>query len=172
MKLIITESQFKKILKESDHQNDVSEMITEFINNNFGEYNTEYNNTFDEVTLDVSIEYHVEKSVVWKSKLENMAFYQGFRTEYEGTVYIIVDRLLVGLKDEDTWERMYGYDDIPEYIWDEFKETIWGQVKKYFDTDVDFDIYMYTGEYMNESVLNESILPEGLSDLLFDVIDE
>ena len=172
MKLIITESQFKKILKESDHQNDVSEMITEFINNNFGEYNTEYNNTFDEVTLDVSIEYHVEKSVVWESKLENMAFYQGFRTEYEGTVYIIVDRLLVGFKDEDTWERLYGYDDIPEYIWDEFKETIWGQVKKYFDTDVDFDIYMYTGEYMNESVLNESVLPDGLSDLLFDVIDD
>ena len=159
-------------LKESEKQNDVGEMITEFINHNFGEYNTEYNNTFDEVTLDVSIEYHVEKSVVWESKLENMAFYQGFRTEYEGTVYIIVDRLLVGLKDEDTWERMYGYDDIPEYIWDEFKETIWGQVKKYFDTDVDFDIYMYTGEYMNESVLNESVLPDGLSDLLFDVIDD
>jgi hypothetical protein len=159
-------------LKESEKQNDVGEMITEFINHNFGEYNTEYNNTFDEVTLDVSIEYHVEKSVVWKSKLENMAFYQGFRTEYEGTIYIIVDRLLVGLKDEDTWERMYGYDDIPEYIWDDLKETIWGQVKKYFDTDVDFDIYMYTGEYMNESVLNESVLPDGLSDLLFDVIDD
>ncbi len=93
MKLIITKSQYKKILKESDHQNDVSEMITEFINHNFGEYNTEYNNTFDEVTLDVSIEYHVEKSFVWKSKPENMAFYQGFRTEYEGTIYIIVERL-------------------------------------------------------------------------------
>ena len=67
---------------------------------------------------------------------------------------------------------MYGYDDMPEYIWDDLKETIWGQVKKYFDTDVDFDIYMYTGEYMNESVLNESVLPDGLSDLLFDVIDD
>ena len=31
---------------------------------------------------------------------------------------------------------------------------------------------MYTGEYMNESVLNESVLPDGLSDLLFDVIDD
>ncbi len=72
MKLIITKSQYKKILKESDHQNDVSEMITEFINHNFGEYNTEYNNTFDEVTLDVSIEYHVEKSFVWKSKPEKL----------------------------------------------------------------------------------------------------
>ena len=151
-------------LKESEKQNDVGEMITEFINHNFGEYNTEFDNTYDEVTLDVSIEYHVEKSAVWESNRGS--------SKYEGTVYIIVDRLLVGFKDEDTWERLYGYDDIPEYIWDEFKETIWGQVKKYFDTDVDFDIYMYTGEYMNESVLNESVLPDGLSDLLFDVIDD
>ena len=171
MKLIITESQYKKMLNESERKNDVGEMITEFINDNFGEYNTEYNNTFDEVTLDVSIEYHVEKSVVWKSKSENMAFYEGVGPEYEGTVYIIVDGLLVGLKDKDTWERMYGYDDIPEYIWDEFQETIWTQVKKYFDTDVDFDIE-FNEKNINESVLNESTLPEGLSDLLFDVIDD
>ena len=124
MKLIITESQYKKILKESERLNDVGEMITDFINENFGEYNTYYNNTFDEITLDVSIEYHVEKSVVWESDLGS--------SKYAGTVYIIVDRLLVGLKDVDTWERMYGYHDIPDYIWDGFMDEIWKQVKKYF----------------------------------------
>jgi hypothetical protein len=163
MKLIITESQYNKILKESNRLNDVGEMITDFINENFGEYNTYYNNTFDEITLDVSIEYHVEKSVVWESNWGS--------SKYEGTVYIIVDRLLVGLKDVDTWERMYGYDDIPDYIWDGFKEIIWEQVRKYFESDIDFDIE-FNEKNINESVLNESTLPEGLSDLLFDVIDD
>jgi len=162
MKLIITESQFKKILKE-ERDTEIGELITDFINNNFGEYNTEYYNTFDEIPLDVSIEYHVKKSSIWDINWGS--------TKYEGTIYIIVDRLLVGFKDQDTWERMYGYDDIPDYIWDEFKMKIWEQVKKYFDTDVDFDIYM-SGEYMNESVLYESTLPDGLSDLLFDVIED
>ena len=78
---------------------------------------------------------------------------------------------MVGLKDVDTWERMYGYDDVPDYIWDGFKEIIWEQVRKYFEADIDFDIE-FNEKNINESVLNESTLPEGLSDLLFDVIDD
>ena len=169
MKLIITESQFKKILKE-ERDTEVGELITDFINSNFGKFESSYYNPSEDDVINLSIEYHIEKCSIWKTKPENVPPYQLFSTEYEGTVYIIVDRLLVDLN--NTWERMYGYDDIPEFIWDEFKEKIWTQVKKYFDTDVDFDIYMYTGEYMNESVLNESVLPDGLSDLLFDVIDD
>jgi len=92
-------------------------------------------------------------------------------SKYEGTVYIIVDRLLVGLKDVDTWERMYGYDDIPDYTWDGFKEIIWEQVRKYFEADIDFDIE-FNKKNINESVLNESILPEGMLDLLFDVVED
>jgi hypothetical protein len=44
-------------------------------------------------------------------------------------------------------------------------------VRKYFEADIDFDIE-FNEKNINESVLNESTLPEGLSDLLFDVIDD
>lgn len=163
MKLIITESQFKKILKESENQIDISEIITDFINEYFGEHYSQYYNTYDNVVLDVLIEYHVENVSIWESTYGD--------TKYHGTIDFIVDRLLVGYKHEDTWERMYGFDDISETVWEDIEEDLKSQVEKYFDANVDFNIE-FNNKDINESVLNESVLPDGISDLLFDVIDD
>jgi hypothetical protein len=163
MNLVVTESQFKKILEEVSND-EISKLITDFINENFGEFESEYLNTFDEIILDVLVEYHVKKSSIWDANWGG--------EKYEGTVYIIIDRLLVGSKDQDTWERMYGYDDIPEFIWDELEDKLWNELKKYFDVNVDFDFEMNEGDNIDESILNESILPDGLFDLLFDVIED
>lgn len=161
---MINKTHLKTLIKETKRQDDVGQLITEFINDNLGEYNTRYNNGSYDLSQDLYIEYHVEKSSIWESDSSNF--------KYEGTVYIIVDRLLIGSKDKNTWERMYEIDDIPDFIMDDFQETIYIQVKKYFEADIDFDIYMYTGPYLSESVLKESKLPDGLSDLLFDIIDD
>ena len=165
-RIIVTESQYKKILKETERLDEVGELIAEFINNNLSTFEGQYYSPFDEIMYDVYIEYHTNKVSVWNEKDIDWA-----KSNYYGTVYITIDRLLVGIKEEDTWERMYGIDDIPGWLWDEFTERISEQVNKYFDANVDCDI-TFKSEKINESILIESTLPDGMLDLLFDVVED
>lgn len=61
---------------------------------------------------------------------------------FEGTVHVKIDRLLVGDKQRDAWERMYGEDDITETAWDDFTEHISDTIAKWLPgINVDVEIH-------------------------------
>ena len=92
--------------------------------------------------VDVFIEYSVDdkNTHFWKKDVQYDD--EGEPIQYEGTIYILVNRLMAGNEDEDTWEDV-GYYDLPSYIWeDDFNDSIIKKIKpliKSFNVDVDFD---------------------------------
>lgn len=61
--------------------------------------------------------------------------------KYEGRIEVIVNELWVGNRDFDTWERMYGWDDIPESAWEDIRDNITINVEKFLPhlwLEVDF----------------------------------
>ena len=67
-RIIVTESQYKKILKETERLDEVGKLIAEFINDNFPTFESQYYSSFDEIIYDVYIEYHTNKVSVWNEK--------------------------------------------------------------------------------------------------------
>lgn len=145
---------------------EIGKLIAEFINDNLPTFETPLYSSFGGIAYDVYIEYHTNKVSVWNEKDIDLA-----KSNYHGTVHIIIDRLLAGNKKENTWERMYDINDISEYIWDKFTKRISEQVNKYFDVNVDCKI-TFKREKTNESILIESTIPEELSEVLFDVMED
>ena len=47
----------------------------------------------------------------------------------EGTIYLNIDGLL--MYDGDGWVQLYGFHDIPEYVWDEFYDDVLGYISKF-----------------------------------------
>ena len=61
---------------------------------------------------------------------------------YEGTIHLLVNRLMIGDEDDDTWESV-NYHDVPDWVWSEdFEDSIRKKIQpllKSFNLDVDFD---------------------------------
>jgi len=91
--------------------------------------------------VDVYIEYSFDEddTTFWKV-INDMDDDEPIR--YEGTVYIKINRLMIGDADEDTWESV-GYYDIPDWIWSEdFEDSIRKKIQPLlnsFNIGVDFD---------------------------------
>lgn len=121
----------KKILKEYVDK-EAGSIIKDFINDEFGLYEDMFSIPYDDSGyIDVIIQYEVEKVHVWKSFSEY---------NYEGTVYVKVEKILIGDKNENFWESVSGQDDLPEWIWDDFSEFFNKVCIKYFGASVDADI--------------------------------
>lgn len=83
---------------------------------------------------DFIVKYKIESIRVWKVEDDKLCKYEGF-------ISVKVNELLVGISEQDEWERMYGWDDIPETSWDYVKEDILSIVEKLIPQiclDVDF----------------------------------
>jgi len=95
----------------------------------------------DNERVDVYIEYSFDEddTTFWKV-INDMDDDEAIR--YEGTIYIKINRLMIGDEDEDTWESV-NYDDVPEWIWSEdFEDSIRKRIQPLlnsFNIGVDFD---------------------------------
>lgn len=145
---IIVKQLIRKILKEETDKLEQDNLIIDIIKKLLGnEYENFYGDPFDEEHYDVIIKFNIEKVSLWKVEekpFSSTSWSSKFQKkyDYEGTVYIEITTLLVGNKNEDKWEKMYGYDDIPETVWEEFQDYIYGEVNKWLPSvNVDAEIY-------------------------------
>ena len=96
----------------------------------------------DDVRIEVFAEYSFDndKTHFWKKDVQYDD--EGEPIQYEGTIYLLINRLMMGDEEDDTWEDV-GYYDVPSFIWDEdFNDSIIKKIKpliKSFNVDVDFD---------------------------------
>jgi hypothetical protein len=112
------------------------------------EYEGIFYQPWDEDYQDYIIRFHITKVTMWSTQghKENDYFIRSIYhpkpdSKFEGTVYVKIDTLLVGYKQRDQWEKMYGEDDITETAWDEFKDHISDTVATWISgVDLDVDI--------------------------------
>jgi len=95
-----------------------------------GQYSMPYSSS-DEDMVDFIINYHVSRIKLWKSDDRNCNF--------EGTIYVIIDRVMVGFEGTTDWERAHIHD-LPSWTEDNFKDEIIDELKIYpVCVDVDYD---------------------------------
>jgi hypothetical protein len=127
-----------KILREeiSDRFNKDT-YIVKAIKNLFDE-NNEFESFFtlpfdNEETFSVVINYSIKNVNLWENK---------GKSYYEGVIYLNINSLIVG--NGGVYEKAYGYDDIPEWIWDELNDYILDRINsfipKFFDIDTGYTI--------------------------------
>jgi len=138
---IFVKQLIKEILKEETdrlEQNNpiVQAMISVIPNEYDGLFLVPYD---DEQYYDYHIEFHVKKISLWDAKEEREKF--NSNVIFIGTVYIKIDKLLIGIGQYDEWERMYEKDDLTETAWDDFTDYVSDTISKWFPNyDVDVDI--------------------------------
>ena len=115
----------KKVLREETGESSylpkghpIVKIITKIINSN-SDYETEVSNFYRGTGEEIKIKYSINKSKVrflpWGT--------------LEGTIYLNIDGLL--MYDGDGWVQLYGFHDIPEYVWDEFYDDVLGYISKF-----------------------------------------
>ena len=119
-------------------------LIKKYIPDN-STFETWYTQPYDDrERVDVFIEYSFDSDDTHFWKKDEQYDDEGEPIMYEGTIYVLINRLIfrVGNDDEDTWEDA-KYDDLPDYIWeDDFNMSLFNKIKpliKSFNVDVDFD---------------------------------
>jgi len=141
----------RKILREKvDNENlpqthSMIKAIKKIVGN---EYEGSFFQPWDEGYQDYIIKFHIPKVTIWSTNgyEENDPFLRSIyhpkkNSEFEGTVHVKIDTLLVGYQQTDEWEKMYGEDDITETAWDDFKENISDTISKWIPgVNVDVDI--------------------------------
>lgn len=88
--------------------------------------------TWDD-SIDYIVKYEIGKITLKESRSE--------LAKYEGKIEVIVNELWIGNRDLDTWEGVYGWDDIPESAWDDIRDDITMNLEKFLPhiwLDVDF----------------------------------
>jgi len=95
----------------------------------------------DNDRFDVYVEYSFdEKDTTFWKVINDMD--DDEPTRYEGTIYLKINRLMVGDEDEDTWESA-SYHDVPDWVWSEdFEDSVIKKIQPLlnsFNIDVDFD---------------------------------
>ena len=136
-----------KTIKES-HTDKTDERATQIFNSLIKKYipdDSTFESWFtipysDNDRVDVYIEYSFdeEDTHFWKTDVQEDDEPQ----RYEGTIYLLINRLMIGNVEDDTWENV-GYYDLPDYIWED--DFDWSIIKKIlplltsFNLDVDFD---------------------------------
>jgi hypothetical protein len=136
-----------KTIKES-HTDKTDERATQIFNSLLKKYipdnstfETWYSQPYDDnERVDVFIEYSFDSDDTrfWKTDVQEDDESQ----RYEGTIYLLINRLMGGNVEDDTWEDV-GYYDLPDYIWeDDFNMSVFKKIQpilKSFNLDVDYD---------------------------------
>lgn len=122
----------KNILKEYVDKS-TGELIKDFLNNENNLFSESFVMPYDEEYVDVLIKYEIDKVNVWKASIYEPEL------EYEGTVYISIEKILIGNRETNSWE-IGERDDIPEWVWDSLQDNISDVVRKWFSAGVDVDI--------------------------------
>ncbi len=96
-----------------------------------GKYLMPYTDKDDYV--DFIINYHVTKVSLWKSN--------GKHCQYEGVVYVKIDKIMVGFEGTNDWEEVRRIQYLPFWVEEEFKDSIQDELN-IFDNicmDIDYD---------------------------------
>lgn len=139
----------KKILREEldnlSQDNPIISAIKQVVGN---EYEGVIYQQWEEVYQDYIIKFHITKVSIWSTEgyENNSSFLRSIyhpkpNSTYEGTVHVKIDKLLVGSKQNDEWEKMYGEDDITETAWDDFTDYIHDTISTWLpsvEVDVEF----------------------------------
>jgi hypothetical protein len=94
-----------------------------------GEYTMPYTDNDDMV--DFIIEYQVSKISLWKGKSDEYC-------RFEGTIYVKINRVLVGFKETDEWEKV-TIEDLPSWVEDDLKESIYEDINIFQGVCLDID---------------------------------
>lgn len=86
-----------------------------------GVYNDSFIEPYDENMVDFQIDYHIDKVSLWADE----------DGDYNGTIYLMLDKIILGDSDGDDWTRVYGRDDSPSFCWDAMEEEIIERIKKW-----------------------------------------
>lgn len=139
MKFIIPENRINSIVKniikeDRDYLLPQNHPMIKVIRGSFGKepfiFNTSYDAPFaeDDSYVDVEITYSIPKINLWKE--DDM---------YKGTIHILVEKLILSLG-ENT-EQVYGYHDIPTWIWDDIQDYLSDKINDWnLPVECDFDI--------------------------------
>jgi hypothetical protein len=143
-----SESKFSKESIQESYKDNINDNATQIFNTLLKRYIPD-NSTFetwfsqpydDNERVDVYIEYSFdeENTHFWKTDVQEDDEPQ----RYEGTIYLLINRLMIGNVEDDTWEDV-GYYDLPDYIWEyDFNTSVFNKIQpilKSFNLDVDFD---------------------------------
>lgn len=143
-----SESKFSKESIQESYKDNINDNATQIFNSLLKRYIPD-NSTFetwfsqpydDNERVDVYIEYSFdeENTHFWKTDVQEDDEPQ----RYEGTIYLLINRLMIGNVEDDTWEDV-GYYDLPDYIWEyDFNTSVFNKIQpilKSFNLDVDFD---------------------------------
>ena len=141
----------KKILREEtdgEHLPQNHSMIEAIKYAVGNEYEGIFFQPWDEGYQDYVIKFNITKVTIWSTEgyeqrdpFLRSIYHPKPDSLFEGTVYVKIDRLLVGDKRRDSWERMYGEDDITGTAWDDYKDYISDTILKWLPkVNVDVDI--------------------------------
>lgn len=155
--LEFTQDKFNKENLQESYIDHVDERATQIFNSLIKKYIPD-NSTFetwytqpydDNEKVDVFIEYSFDNDDThfWKKDVQYDD--EGEPIQYEGTIYLLINRLMIGDEDEDTWEDVEYYD-LPDYVWeDDFNTSVFNKIKPLmnsFNIDVDFDYKFINGD--------------------------
>ena len=120
-------------------------IITKLINDkptHQGSYTMPYTDIDDMV--DWHVEYVVKNVELWKPNERELSLCEQ-DTLYTGTVYINVNRILIGFEETDEWERGHGEDDLPSWCWDDVQENVMNTIEQMLpqiciDVDLSFNV--------------------------------
>jgi hypothetical protein len=125
-----------EFINESD-ENKSTEKLKRLITNQLegdkeytGKYMMPYSSADDEY-VDFIIKYHIDRVSLWKG--------DGKHCQYEGTIYVTVEDVIVGFEGTDDWERGHRVYDLPSWVEDDFKDSIQSEVEIYGKLCLDVD---------------------------------
>jgi hypothetical protein len=80
---------------------------------------------------DYQIDYHIDKVSLWVDD----------DGEYNGTIYLMLDKIILGDSEGNDWERVYYRDDLPSFCWDRMEEDIIERIEKWIpNVGVDIEL--------------------------------
>jgi hypothetical protein len=143
-----SESKFSKESIQESYRDNINDNATQIFNSLLKKYipdNSTFETSFmtpydDNERVDVYIEYSFdeEDTHFWKTDVEEDDEPQ----RYEGTIYLLVNRLMIGNEVDDTWESV-SYHDVPDWVWSEdVEDSVKTKIQPLlnsFNIDVDFD---------------------------------
>ena len=129
-----------KVVKEQDKDGDKKVELIEKILKKIIPDNSVFTSSYDMPyastgRVDVYMEYSLNpKTRIWSSSNDS------YGVEYEGTIYLTIDKLLYKGPHDREYEVVRSYYDIPEYVYEELEGFLLDRIRKTISNlSVDFD---------------------------------
>jgi hypothetical protein len=119
----------KKILKEYYADDSVIDLIKDYMDEHMGYYEDSYTVPYTDEYMDFKINYTVDKIRVWEDTSSS-------NTQYEGTIYLKIDKVLAGDKNEGYWDEI-DFTELPERLVEDIQDSISEELHNWLSINVD-----------------------------------